>query len=278
MYEKMIFVAGHKRAGTTWISTVLSTCADTKYLHEPDAPREHPKDDKGDWAKTIAIREFGSWQIPDELKEWSGKALRDYTNFLMRHYWGDELVFKNLILKVPETERIEFMLDVYEPHHTIFIRRHPLAIVNSYVKIGWVDDYLPKEWARFIYNPEHFNLAQVVNPVHQLIILIHARNNYIDSIAEERNITAIDYEDFCEHPYRYFPLLMEDLGLLWQGKDSIIEYVDPDINEEPSNDKFEVKKRSRDRREAWKHELPKPLLESGIEFIREMKLDYPLPP
>ena len=132
-YKDSIFLAGVGRSGTTWVSDVINHNNEYRYIHEPFHPHRvrqvkhfqymqylRPQDKDPELTKTaetiLSGRFRGLWTDADNTTIFSSQRLiKDIrANFLLRwlyeNFWGMPI---------------------------ILLFRHPCAVANSWLKLGW---------------------------------------------------------------------------------------------------------------------------------------------
>lgn len=289
---RTVFVCGPERSGTTWVGTILGLAKDTEYLHEPHAPDYH-KDVIPSSIETIGgeafpvekvpnptkdiemiitmIGKLGPWELDDALDEWIVKKVRKYKELLVRHHVWAKWRYQpdNLIIKVPSTVKIEMYIKAYNPSHIIYLVRHPMGILNSFTKRGWMKDYAFKLWIQFCGLPGNEQYSVLSDPIERLITIIHVRYNYVRELQKKYNLRMVSYEDLCEDPYENFGGLFDWLEL--KCTQDLMPYIEP---EEVDNHNLSVIKNSLERMNAWQHELSDEDLKIAKEFIEYQDLPY----
>jgi hypothetical protein len=263
---------------------MLGLVRGVKYIFEPDAPAKYPG---SPYLPSIEeLRELPVWWIsPEDQARFSylGKALYEHTLWIA--HTMVQTSEATLLVKIPQTERLPLLLDAYQPERVLYLRRHPLGVLNSYDEKGLHKAWLQNEWQLFIEQaPELFpELGSMVrdatNYCEQIVLMVHARNILADRILPENKTIFLEYERLCLQPYEEFRKLVERLGWdfeasLWTKMKTMVE------PEEPAGSRgglFETRKRSELRAYAWRRELAPHLLGRASRFIQVHGLPYATP-
>jgi len=284
MWNRLILVAGLRRGGTTWVGKVLEQARDAAYLFEPDAPAAHPTSPYTE--RVQALRDLERWSLgPKDFDQFRDLAegLRLHTEWLCERSFGGPV--DTLVIKIPQTERLPFLIQTFEPDVLIYIRRHPYGVLNSYDEHGLYRAWLSREWAHFLREYEEALPELQVEPraalhfVEKVLLLTHARILLAERILSERGGLELRYEDLCLAPQERFRRLYEHLGWRWDGAvwERVRALVDPAPKEIQERGLFATRKRSADRAYGWRRELAPHLIGRANRFIRRHRLDYPIP-
>src|SRR5262249_17506532 len=137
-----VLVTGHTRGGTTWLGQLLSLAKRASYIFEPLTHLRHPST-----KQAASLRSFNresevwltSWPPACEKEAEYALALVKQVNELVEAYFRAPVV--NLILKEPGIQRFPLLQGALQPDVTVYIKRHPIAILNSYRRArlyeGW---------------------------------------------------------------------------------------------------------------------------------------------
>jgi len=152
MWRRLILISGHRRGGTTWINAVLGRAAEASYMrYEAFMVRRHPRSPVAESVQ--AWRRYPHWHVDwatyGPLREDHAQALRDHLDFLVEHYFGGPV--DTLLVKDPFPGRLPFLLPALQPDAVVYVRRHPLGIVNSYDKSNLYSRWdLKRDWTWFL--------------------------------------------------------------------------------------------------------------------------------
>jgi len=284
MWDRLILIAGLRRGGTTWVGEALGKAREAQYIFEPDAPAAHPETPLSSSAK--AFRELDLWRIPPESFENYGEiaqGLRSYTSWLCEHYFGGPV--STLLIKIPQTEKLEFLIWTYKPDAVLYLRRHPFGVLNSYDENGLYRAWLGREWRHFQNDvetqmPELLPLAQAANHYSEKVVLLaHARLLLADRFLKSANRRLIDYESLCMNAIEEYQAIFEWLGWEWgEGvREDLQPLIDPDASEIETRGLFSTRKRSKDRAYGWRRELAPHIYKKAERYLHRFELSYPLP-
>jgi hypothetical protein len=141
-WNRVVLASGHCRGGTTWLGRLLSLARDSGYIFEPLTHTRHPQTAFGP-----LLREFNlttkhwlfSWPPSTEKESRHVSVVGQQVQALCDLYFPTPV--DTLIIKQPGVEHLLLMQGVLQPEVTIYIKRHPLAILNSYCQsdlyVGW---------------------------------------------------------------------------------------------------------------------------------------------
>lgn len=130
--SKAIILAGSGRSGTTWIGNILSANPFVRTVFEPFDGRRVPE------ASHLPLRPYAR---PGQAKpEWesvihqalTGKLNNAWVNRTSRVLWTRHILVKT----IRATLLLGWLVDRFNPR-IVYVLRHPCAVVNSRLKLGW---------------------------------------------------------------------------------------------------------------------------------------------
>lgn len=143
-YRNTIFLAGSGRSGTTWVSDIINYKNEYRYVFEPF----HPE-------KVEICRPFRHKQYirPGDRREEFLYPAQTILSGALRNRWADRFhsrfISERRLIKDIRTNLMMAWIRANFPEMLIiFLLRHPCAVANSKVKLGWkpdVNDFLSQK-------------------------------------------------------------------------------------------------------------------------------------
>ena len=203
-YRKTVFLAGTGRSGTTWVENIINCDGSYRVMFEP----------------------FHSKKIPI-LKEWNYRQYlrrenRDkrflepatiILNGRIRNEWIDQfnttfLVRKRLIKDIRANLFLRWIKQNFPEIPIILILRHPCAVANSKLKLGWdthLNDFLMQEDIIVDYlRPFKDAIEAAANmDMFDKHIFMWCIENYIPlKQFNQGEIFVVFYENLCRNPQK----------------------------------------------------------------------------
>jgi hypothetical protein len=132
-YRKAIFLAGVGRSGTTWISDIINHNGEYRYMHEPFHP--------------YRVRQVRDFQYIQYLRPDNGdprylEPAKAVLSGRIRNRWTDsdnKKIFarKRLIKDIRANLLLKWLHANFQGMPIILLFRHPCAVANSWLKLGW---------------------------------------------------------------------------------------------------------------------------------------------
>ena len=279
-WARLVLVTGHPRGGTTWLGALVAAATDAPYIFEPLTYRRHPS---SPYAERIqALIDYPQWALTeadrkrdpalDELAD----ALRAHVRWLASTYFGERRGY-TLIVKSPESERLPWLADALGAGAALYLRRHPLGVVNSYdaadLYRGW---NVPREWALFVAQVEtlvptiaEWALRAGARPLHRVLAMVVGRDQLVASRQHSFPLHVVNFEAVAAAPARELQSIAKALDLrpVADLAKRIIPITEPD---RPRAGFLSVQKRSRERIDAWTRELPPWTLRSLYRYLEDL--------
>ncbi|MBV9454976.1 MAG: sulfotransferase [Rubrobacter sp.] len=143
-YRNTIFLAGSGRSGTTWLSDIINYKNEYRYVFEPF----HPE-------KVEICRHFRHKQYlrPDDRREAFLYPAQTILSGALRNRWADRfhsrfVSERRLIKDIRANLMLGWIRANFPEMLMVFLLRHPCAVANSKVKLGWkpdVNDFLSQK-------------------------------------------------------------------------------------------------------------------------------------
>jgi hypothetical protein len=135
-YRNSIFLAGSGRSGTTWVSDIINYKNEYRYVFEPF----HPE-------KVEICRRFSHKQYlrPEDRREEFLHPARAILSGALRSRWADRfhsrfVSQRRLIKDIRANLMLGWIRANFPEMLMIFLLRHPCAVANSKIKLGWKPD------------------------------------------------------------------------------------------------------------------------------------------
>lgn len=272
-WKRVILVAGHPRGGTTWVGKTLGYAANCFYINEPLTYRFH----RETGYETALSGYFACdwWRFGG-----SGRELPELEKAFHGHIHALTSECKNqdqtvLVIKAPETEALEFYARLLQPDLIIYVKRSPMAILNSYHKDwlyrGWHVEY---DWKKMVRDtdPDILDIVSRLGAVRwrgesqHVLGMAVLRYALVDKL-RLNNLQVVDYETVASDPLREFRDLFVLAGLAWEQsvENKVRRYV-VENGDEAGFDS--VNKNSIARIQGWRSELPFWEITGGLRFLR----------
>jgi hypothetical protein len=285
-WRNLVLISGHRRSGSTWLAAAFGSADEASLIpyeplwltHQPETPRSGAVEH---WWKSRG------WYIPYDENSAADKEdahhLMSHLEWLCGYYFNEPV--DTLVIKEPHPNWLEFLLNSFRPDKVIYIRRHPLGIVNSYDEHALYHKWgIEREWQDFcqqlpILFPQLTSLSVHARHVIEKVVFM----NHVCDLLQERILAStphiiVEYEKLCIEPEKEFSSLFRWLGWVWDEKawERMIPIIVPDdANIEEGF--IDVSKRSSERATAWRHELAPHLVKRVQIFCDLIGLDAPFP-
>ena len=262
---------GVPRSGTTWIGKSLSLAPDVSYIFEPDAPR-YPSN----WA--WRVYDYWDWREWYVAEDESRVKLSAAANRVVKHFRhvieSNRNGARTVIIKVPRVEKMPYILHRLQPDKVVFVRRNPLGVLNSHIKLGALENHgghicREFEWLAKYDRKRELGLDynSAVSTEDKLLILTKARQKIAPKVTAPYDSAIYRYESICADPVENFADLYRFLDLEWSVEigDKIAGYCNPDRE---GSGMHTYKRKSIQRAHAWREELPLPLQKRAEELLQ----------
>jgi hypothetical protein len=280
-WRRLIFVTGHGRGGTTWLGDLLSLAENSGYIFEPLTHKRHPKTGQLEKLKR-AGRARRYWIHPwppacsDEAE--LADAIAHHILELFNVYFSSPI--DNLIIKQPGAEWIPIMSGVLQPDHTVYIKRHPAAILNSYDDANLYDGWrvseqfvLCRDYIANVRRDLFHMLANVGDdPDLKILSMICVAHQLADEWASQGQCVIVNYEEMARNGIVDITCLFDRLGLrLQKGEaDHLVRLFAPPS---PKAGFLDTEKNSERRAAAFLNELAPWQISKARKFLQD--IGYP---
>lgn len=282
-WRRLVLVAGHRRSGSSWLANALGRSEAVQLVpYEPLWLKWHPGSPYEDVIR--AWRGRDRWLATrDSTSDRESEALLGHLRWLCEHYFDGPV--DRLLIKEPHPNWLPTLTGALGPDQVVYLRRHPLGIVNSYDKANLYRKWhVDREWEMFRRElpsllPDLAGQANLVrHPAEQVAFIAHACDRLADSLLQGVPHRIVRYEQLGSDPETHFSRLYRWLDLPWdEGSWARLQpLIRPAQTEAEHGFRF-VRKRSRERVNAWRRELPAHLIRRVHRLMRRLGADEPFP-
>lgn len=211
-----VLVVSLPRSGSSWVGEALGASQEALYLREPITQSHLASSDSN-----ISV-----FLVSPEAPPASYQAFAD-TAFLGLPAFGPNIVKRpaqwsllrrrqrRVVIKDVNPLALGWLAERYQPR-IVFLVRHPAAVANSYLKLGWSD----VQFANRIPASEWEKLRDKLPPLDDFWMEHAAFQGYVtrkalDMLETYANVSLVRYEDLCEDPLRKFQEIYAFAGLEW---------------------------------------------------------------
>lgn len=280
-WKRLILVAGPPRGGTTWFGKVLSEAKEVSYIFEPITHHRHPET-----RYTSELKNYFSlnkWYL-DEGEEGDNieklqEIFRLHTEELVKEYFGGPV--GDLVIKIPQTEKLGFFVRSLNADKIIYVKRNPLALLNSYDKSwlfkGWRirDEYniFLEDLPLFLPEILPFCNNFETNEIDISIKLFHARNCLIDQVLSGKDAKVLEYEVLAASPFDEFKKIFNWLGWGW-SEELELRLSKYFFSNTGGVGFLDVQKNSSGRISSWRKELAPWQIKRGDYILELLQSEY----
>lgn len=298
IYERLIYIFGHSRGGTSLIGDILSHSADANYLFEPFASQAHEytgfdTQTLFNNGRFLRLNKKGEKKLENvspffEFSTDLDPRSAQFAAIPKAHI--DRLIQlkgftpkKYLFLKQPRVENIHWVAQFLQPDAFIFINRHPYGIISSYIKgnhFAWLETELPTARRLVQVKYQHLEpaLQKANTPARQELVLTLLRNQIASDFIQQQNeaVATFDYDELCSTPFQSLQILAK-LGLdVDAGMQAYLEKLLKSSKTFQEN-AWDTTQNLAYKSMAWQRELPLPVWKDLNQFCQEAQL-LPLMP
>lgn len=211
-----VLVVSLPRSGSSWVGEVLGASQEALYLREPITQSHLASSDSN-----ISV-----FLVPPEAPPQSYQAFAD-TAFRGLPAFGPNIVKRpaqwsllhrrqrRVVIKDVNPLALGWLAERYRPR-IVFLVRHPAAVANSYLKLGWSD----VQFANRIPVHEWQELRDKLPPLDDFWMEHAAFQGYVtrkalDMLETYGSVSLVRYEDLCEDPLTKFQEIYAFGDLEW---------------------------------------------------------------
>lgn len=214
---RSIFLAGSGRSGTTWLSEIINYRNEYRYVFEPFYPE-----------KVSICKNFRRKQYlrPDDTREEYLEPARTILSGRLRNTWSDHLnrkhvVRRRLIKDIRANLLLGWMRANFPCMPQILLLRHPCAVTNSRLKLGWrdiLDDTMEQEeLVEDFLGPFEQEIRKAKTPFERSIFLWCIENYVPLRQLQGNSVHIVFYELLCTQPENELGRLFTYLGKDFDG-------------------------------------------------------------
>ncbi|OKH22869.1 sulfotransferase [Chroogloeocystis siderophila] len=211
-YKQAIFLAGTGRSGTTWVSSIINYNNDYRDIFEPFHPYKVSK---------VEHFRYRQYLRPDNKQQEFIQPTKDILSGKIRNRWTDQFNQKRFCHKrMVKDIRANFLLKWLNHHFPevpiILLFRHPCAVVNSKLHLGWgdhLDELLAQpELVEDFLQPFRHEIEASKTDFEKQIFLWCLENYVPLRQFAPGEIHLAFYENFCKDPKVEIESLFKFLG------------------------------------------------------------------
>jgi hypothetical protein len=218
-YKNSVFLAGVGRSGTTWLSDIINYDGEYRYMHEPFHPY-----------RVRLVRDFQYIQYlrPENRNSCYLEPARAILSGRLRNMWTDsdnKKIFarRRLIKDIRANLLLKWIHANFPGIPIILLFRHPCAIANSWLKLGWGKEDLGITTDIEICLSQEELVEDFLKPFSEL--MQNAKSEFVKHIFfwcmqyyvplkqfKDGEIHLCFYENLCENPHEEIKKLFDFLG------------------------------------------------------------------
>jgi hypothetical protein len=233
-----VFVTGAPRSGTTFVGKMLSIPREVDYFHEPFNPSCGVRgidqlylyiargDDESLKHRQAIERVFRKGYVPKISYSSEDPLWRNWTKRLLgsRRAWSHRIKklnpsYRTVVIKDPTGCLLtEYLAEKYDVKPVILIR-HPVAVVASFLRLGWQGDLAaicqqPQLIEDYFFDDQHLLFEQQREPLERIAVLWRALNKVLLAQASRHpSWRIVTHESLSEKPIEKFRQLYDALDL-----------------------------------------------------------------
>jgi hypothetical protein len=284
-WGRAVLATGCPRGGTTWLGRVLSLSQDSGYIFEPLTHTRHHKTSPADALKKFnrgTQRWILSWPPADEHELEHARAAARQVEELFDAYFPAPV--GTLIIKQPGIRHFLLLRELLQASACVYIRRHPVAILNSYCNSNLFDGWDTREQFRLFRSdlermwPDLSYMLASAGHDRELQVLAmcctaHRLATYWE---QEGKLIVVEYEELADGGPAYAVQLLKRLGLrLDEGKAAQLNSLFAPGR--PQHGFLDTEKDSKSRAHAYTTELAPWQLRKARRYLESIGYDAPVP-
>jgi hypothetical protein len=224
-YRKSILLAAVGRSGTTWVSDIINYNNDHRYIHEPFHPYR---------VKEARGFQYIQYLRPENCEPRYLKPAKALLSGRARNRWTDsdnKTIFarKRLIKDIRVNLLLKWIHTNFPGIPIILLFRHPCAVANSWLKLGWGQEDLGGKSDIEVCLSQRELMKDFLKPFRKHIesaqsdfekqVFFWCMQYYVPLKQFKRGeIHLCFYENLCENPHEEIKNLFDFLGKKFDEK------------------------------------------------------------
>jgi len=222
-----IFLSGMGRSGTTWISDIINYDKTYRDVFEPFRPDHVKEAQKSPDYQYFKADDRDSDRIRDAETILSGQ---------FRNRWADKSnenfeTNRRIIKDIRTNLMLKWLINIRPDMRVILVVRHPLAVVNSWIKLGWdskkdFDIIVSQE--RLLHDfPLVKDALQHINPADdfETTLFIWCVLYYVPlKQFKDGEIFVLFYEDLVLNPEKEVEKIFSYIGEIYHNEDVMLRF------------------------------------------------------
>jgi hypothetical protein len=196
-----VLVLAFPRSGSSWVGEILGSATNALYLREP-ITQTYLRHCQKTRQQRQAVFHVDDLHIPEVYWQAAVLAFAGVPAFTpdivtVPEQWRLlSLQRRRLVIKEVNPMAAEWLLRRYRPR-VVYLLRHPAAVAASFVKLGWVERPIDREFGEW---------------------LAAAYRSALDFLSIYRKQVIVPYEELCANPVTLFRELFTFAGLSWDAQ------------------------------------------------------------
>lgn len=270
-----VFLAGIGRSGTTWVSEIINYDGDYRYIFEPFHPH-----------RVGAVQDFAYHQYlrPSNRDPRFLRPARVILSGRIRNRWTDAYnrkIFskKRLIKDIRANLMLKWLHDNFPEIPIVLMFRHPCAVANSWIKLGWERESLgtrtnietclcQKELVEDFLTPYMDHLGHAGDSFERNVFFWCIQNYVPLKQFNHGEIHLVFYENFCVKPRDEISRLFRFLNI------PVEEKVYANLSR-PSylSSRTSAIRTGENLIEGWRKQVSPGQIQRALEILKLFKLD-----
>lgn len=269
--DDTVLLAGTGRSGTTWLGDIINFNNDYRNMFEPCHPG---------YTREYSGFHNKQYRRPDDDDEEFHRALLAILTGSIKNPWVDQfnarfLCDRRLVKEIRANLFLKWIKINFPCVPIIFILRHPCAVANSKILLGWnpkLDDYLAQDEL----------MAEQLSQQSELIDDIKRRDDWFEKIIcqwcienyvplnqfDRDEMHVVFYENLCRNPLEETRAVLAWLKTDYDPKVETVFSRPSELSE-----KHSAVVTGKDLISGWQKNIDPKLAQRAVEIMRAFNLD-----